>query len=209
MADAGVEIRCPPHPPSQPIEVASSKIVVLGPAAISAEKEPSDEDGTQTSAFQFIGVTRTNTLSLRRATAVIAPGFPVTVTIPFALGADTMIRGTTGASSRSWNLCSLSGPIHSLERSVIDSSRLCGTCGVGNGICAALGAFDDVCGAVEVRVRGGIAFGAGVCVGLGAADGVSAAVGVGVGVGGTWLGVAVGSGVDIGAAEGVGIAVSA
>ena len=76
MADAGVEIRCPmgrssPHLPSQPVEVASSMIVVPGPAAISAEKEPSDEDGTQTSAFQFMGVTLTNTLSLRRAVVVI------------------------------------------------------------------------------------------------------------------------------------------
>ena len=91
MADAGVAIRCPSHLPSQPIEVASSMIVVPGPADISAEKEPSDEDGTQTSAFQSTGVTLTNVLSLRRAMAEIAPGLPVIVTIPSALGTDTVM----------------------------------------------------------------------------------------------------------------------
>ena len=124
------------------------------------EKEPSDEDGAQTSSFQFIGVTLTNILSLRRAVAVIAPGFPVTVTIPFALGAETSIRDTTGASSRSRNICSLSRPIHSLERSVMDPARLRGIDGVGSGVC------------VGVEVCVGMA----VCVGLGVTEGIGLGV---------------------------------
>ena len=60
-------------------------------AGVQKADEPSDEDGTQTSAFQSTGVTLTNMLSLRRAMAEIAPGLPVIVTIPSALGTDTVM----------------------------------------------------------------------------------------------------------------------